>query len=253
MLKSSSMFYGGLIVPAEKCDHDSYKTLGLVCPICHNAVYYVQNHTRTVKGKQSNVPAHFAHFEGDKEAIATCELRVSQITQEQEKKAENKAKNQRLKILRSRLWTILETSIRSQGLGTHDQELDQMFLAIYRNDTDLAKVIKDAVLRKSREILTADYFVSTTIESIPTGVDRWFELSKRYIGRYKQDEFLGWKNHILHQEMHQQIMSEVYLFLTTKMQTPIFNNLIEKGLYFFIIAAALCDYRELDELDYSPS
>jgi hypothetical protein len=41
MLLASSIRYGGILVEAPECDYNSFKHLGLLCPICKRSVFLV--------------------------------------------------------------------------------------------------------------------------------------------------------------------------------------------------------------------
>jgi hypothetical protein len=122
MKTASSIRYGGMLVDADECDYDSFKNLGLLCPICKRTVFLVQKSTRSASQRKikdgtkidvrsAEIPAYFAHHpEVDKDTVNDCELRSKQITAIQRLHLETKAHNQRRKIMQSHFWKILKTS-----------------------------------------------------------------------------------------------------------------------------------------------
>ncbi len=119
MLVACSLRYGGMLVSSEDCNHQSYLSLGLVCPNCQKPIFYVEGFDRKnsfrkdkegrkhfVKG--SKIPAHFRHFkEVPNELIEQCEARVKSITKKQVKDSQAKFRRQRKKLFDKRILDLL--------------------------------------------------------------------------------------------------------------------------------------------------
>lgn len=112
MQEAQSMFLGGELVAAtdEKIDHESSRTLGLRCPFCAAAVFYVSGSDRSRGTKKFPVRASFHHHRlaPDEDESSTCEARAltsegrDYLTQLREA-----AKNQRLRLYNGNLWDII--------------------------------------------------------------------------------------------------------------------------------------------------
>lgn len=77
MRYAESIRYGGQLIEAQDCDHDSYKMLGLLCPECKSPVFLRTKHERLIKGKYHPVEPTFSHFKAvDASQIARCVEKV---------------------------------------------------------------------------------------------------------------------------------------------------------------------------------
>lgn len=106
MLTATSMYFGGDIISAADCNYDSYRELGLKCPLCSEAVYLVRSFHRDRAGKTQFVKAQFRHYPGSKFGD-DCELRV--LSKEGREKIEAiriERRNQRLELYNNHLWEM---------------------------------------------------------------------------------------------------------------------------------------------------
>ena len=109
MRLAKAMKFGGQLIDAADCDYNSYKELGLLCPVCGNLVYLAKGQTKTSKlGKTFEVPPHFKHFKEHALIADRCELRVKQYSEKEIKQAENIARNQRLKFFKTWFWSLVD-------------------------------------------------------------------------------------------------------------------------------------------------
>lgn len=99
-----SMRYGGEVISAEECDYDSYLTLSIVCPECHESLFLRAGSSRvSPKGKEYKIPAHWCHRQASAEQVELCELRVSKYTKEDLERRAKQARGQRLKLIEKHL------------------------------------------------------------------------------------------------------------------------------------------------------
>ncbi len=247
------MRYGGLLIDASECDYNSFKQLGLLCPICNRPVFLVQAaqreaHTRknkdggSVAVKESSVLAHFSHFpDVSKEQVEECELKTKQITQTQRTAIAVKAKGQRLKMLQSNLWKMLKTSFRlyyAEGMETilEDLFLEASFMNAMRSKAYLDKLVETCALSMMHPTN-----LKVVKESFEQGCKSWSALAESYPGddnEFLYSGFKNWPNSVLDTKMHEAICLEVLDFLSTKMQRPIFNLLIKYSIYNYASATA---------------
>jgi hypothetical protein len=133
MEQCSAIKYGGLFVEADdpKINYDSFKDLGLICPICKATVFWNRGSQRgtherkktngqSIKVKGSSVAPFFSHHPATNAAeAAACEARMAKLSDGVRQQIEAKARNQRQKVFRTKLWRIINTSWRmrdEQGL-----------------------------------------------------------------------------------------------------------------------------------------
>lgn len=104
MKYAESIKYGGEWVSALKCNHTSAQNLGLICPECKEAIFWVEGHKRSFRdGKRVEIDSRFNHF---KKAKADCELRVNSVSKEQLEQRNSIARGQRLEKIKRWFWTI---------------------------------------------------------------------------------------------------------------------------------------------------
>lgn len=111
MKSALTIKYGGALVDADDCNEESYLKLGLVCPCCYRPVFWVRQQERMSKNlKQFIVSSHFSHPKAvSSEEAAACAERVSRISPKEKKQIEEKAKRQRLRLLETWFWQILDS------------------------------------------------------------------------------------------------------------------------------------------------
>jgi hypothetical protein len=247
MITASSIRYGGLLVEASECSYESFKQLGLLCPICKRPVFLVQEscreaHTRKLKTgistavKESSVPAHFSHFQDvSKEEIEQCELKSSKITQVQREVTASKARGQRLKVLQRRLWQMLKTSYRLfYSEGTDELLQNYFFEASYMNEMR-SKAYLEKLISSCAVSLSHPTNLQVIKTSFAEGCVKWSAIAEAYPKQESPiyEGFRNWPKSILDLKMHEAICLEVLDFLCTKMQRPILNKLIAYSIFNF--------------------
>jgi hypothetical protein len=253
MITASSIRYGGLLVDASECSYESFKQLGLLCPICKRPVFLVQEacreaHTRKLKTgistavKESSVPAHFSHFQDvSKEEIEQCELKSSKITQVQREVIASKARGQRLKVLQRRLWQMLKTSFRLFYSEGTDELLQNYFLeASYMNEMR-SKAYLEKLIESCAVSIAHPTNLQVVKSSFSQGCTKWSAIAEAYPKQQSPiyEGFRNWPKSILDLRMHEAICLEVLDFLCTKMQRPILNKLIAYSIFNFMGSNAI--------------
>lgn len=122
MKDAKSIYLGGDIVAAEDCDYESYRSLGLTCPFCNEAVFLRTAFFRKGVEKDTEVNPHFVHFPSSlAKNGADCERRsLSKEGRAEIERIKVEARNQRLKLYNDRLWDMF-----SIGMGKHEVDLVQ--------------------------------------------------------------------------------------------------------------------------------
>ena len=122
----------GELVPAEKCNYESFSNLCLVCPHCKKSVYLVGEHGRCsttrqlqsgkiVPVKESRVAPHFTHHISD-ESLIVCDKKDSEVTSQVLAHKKTVAKNQRARLFRASFWQLYCSN---QYFKDHFQALKQ--------------------------------------------------------------------------------------------------------------------------------
>ena len=105
---ASAMFYDGQLINAADVYQDSSKDLGLVCPNCKRPVFFQPECEEQLRKTGIESPAHFKHFATTNPAVVRkCESRVQKYDAWEIQRRAAQARNQRLKVLQSRFWSIL--------------------------------------------------------------------------------------------------------------------------------------------------
>ncbi len=111
MDKCLSMYLGNILVYANDpgIDYNSYRDLGLICPFCHEPVFYRQGGVKVKNGKQVIYQPAFVHFPSkDLRDFKECELRcISPEWKGYLKTLTKDAKNQRLRLFNRRFWEMI--------------------------------------------------------------------------------------------------------------------------------------------------
>lgn len=259
MRTASSIRYGGMLVESSECDYNSFKHLGLLCPICKRSVFLVKETTRsaterklkdgsTTQVKGSNVSSYFAHHpEVDKNIVNDCELRSSQITSTQRLLAHTVARNQRQKILKCHITKMLksspalaymenyrfivEGSWKSQHIGNNRKamfELNELIMAIIKNITTVSDATTHNVIEKS-----FIYFnrMSETISQLSDEEIIKFDLrgnDKEVFNHVKK-----WFGEV-ESSMQKKISFEVWEFLKNSKKKQLLENLIYVSVHHVI-------------------
>lgn len=107
MLEALSMYYGGEVICATDCNYSSSRELGIVCPICSEALFLRAASKRTVRGKEQLINPYFAHYHTGADKL-DCEKRaITQAGRDRLNQLKSQARNQRLKLYNQHLWEML--------------------------------------------------------------------------------------------------------------------------------------------------
>jgi len=256
MLLASSIRYGGLLIEAGDCDYNSFKHLGLLCPICKRSVFLVaptqrQAHNRKNKAgesiavKGSSVVSHFAHHpEVDRSTVDDCELRSAKITLIQRLQAETTSRNQRRKILQSHCWKIIKTSLNLPDCEEVSTLLRSTFECAQMNRSHNVKKLYDLLI----ESLCAQWCLPSQLEhtqsTLEEGMMKW---SSDILARPERmpkeirDAMVRW-GQTLELKMQAAIVKEAMAFTSTKMQRPILIKIIESAIYKWLMARTMAGY-----------
>lgn len=216
MFLAKSMRFAGQIVKASECDYNDYKKLGLLCPECGELVFLVRPKTRTIKGKEYKVLPYFSHFKQSKEIAKVCELRVSNYSEKEIKKALAKAQGQRYRFFERWFWNLMcQVPLTSEGLpvesltSLHDKLYKESSLYAKKSDNYtllLATILQDKRLKKHLLDTLRNSFENTEFNTdLVPEQDRQSILD--YISKLK---------HKLDLDLHLQICSEAMDFLVSK-------------------------------------
>lgn len=105
---AASLYKGGTLFAASKCDYTSSRELGLICPFCRESVFLAKGFTRTVRSQEQEVAASWRHYRVTT-GTAFCDRRALSKEGKQELKLLQKpAQNQRLKLFNRRFWEIFK-------------------------------------------------------------------------------------------------------------------------------------------------
>jgi hypothetical protein len=248
-----SIRYGGQFVDAGECDYNSFRDLGLLCPICRKTVYLVaatrrESHYRQGKDnkvsvvKEASVPAHFCHHpDTNKESVEACENRASKITVTQRLAAESKARGQRQRAFMAHFWKIIQSSARIidfedcceavkscyiqgyTGLGRSERDAEYFFQAMI-----------DACLADARDCLSK-YHLEDIIESIGIWVQMGGKTSvsrANTLGSVISDSIQEWRSSVLDTRMQSRITHEAIQFLCQKKQSNMLRELVIYAIYY---------------------
>lgn len=102
MQEAACLYQGGQLIGAQECDRALAPSLGLVCPLCKEAVFWVREYV--MHGKR--IPPGFKHYKITT-ATADCELRsLSKEGRQVLRQMQKPAADQRLKLFNRRFWEI---------------------------------------------------------------------------------------------------------------------------------------------------
>ena len=107
---------GGEYIAAEDADYDDYKGF-LTCPECGEPVFLRKAHQR----KNAHIADAFVHHKAVP-SIELCELRVSRYSTEYIRGKNAESRGQRLAVLQSDLFLILQHSVFAQEVTQHEYE-----------------------------------------------------------------------------------------------------------------------------------
>lgn len=107
MKYAAAMFYNAQLIDAVDADYDDYKDLGLLCPHCKQPVFLQAVSRRLVGDTVVEIPPHFKHFKAkDPTLVKECEARVAKYDASEIQRRAAQARNQRLKLLQRRFWSL---------------------------------------------------------------------------------------------------------------------------------------------------
>jgi hypothetical protein len=238
MLCASSIRYGGLIVDAVDCDYNSFKELGLLCPICKRSVFLVAStargaHSRKNKDgsitavKSASVVSHFSHHK-DVSAftVSDCELRSRQITIEQRERIASVARHQRLRTMQRWIWQMLQSSYQfDKG--------DETRVAAHYAFTYNSALRGSFVHSKTTDFLVEKFCArqEEAIERLPLAYDSLrSQFTKATIYLDCVDD---WTSGI-DRQMQLAICAEVTAFLCTNRQKVLLGKMMQGGIFSFL-------------------
>jgi hypothetical protein len=105
-----AMYRAGFMIDAEKCDHESARKFGLICPFCKEAVFLRSGTTFLRNEKEILIPKSFVHYadKGSSTDSEECELRSKRKDGIQYlEKLRIESKGQRLELYNKHLWAII--------------------------------------------------------------------------------------------------------------------------------------------------
>lgn len=256
MKTASSIRYGGMLVDSSECDYDSFKHLGLLCPICKRTVFLVREAARSASTRKNkdgslssvkacNVPSYFAHHpEVDKNIVNDCELRSNQISVRERVYLETKAHNQRQKIFHAHFWKILQTSF----FLREPEECVKYVRSVYvkacvnneRKAIFMFQELINTVIHKYRKIDENSWidFVKDRVEVAEKRIlDNWIGTSKDLHEDYQdaltdaeeaeiKKENDAWLSEV-DRRMQSKIVVEAILFLQQKQQVKLLEILLQ--------------------------
>ncbi|HEY9764604.1 MAG TPA: hypothetical protein V6D07_18900 [Trichocoleus sp.] len=147
---AASLRYGGQLVRASECDYDDFKYLKPICPnpLCGEAVH--------LKAKDSTKrQPYWAHFEVKDEALRNCSERVNRFDDEEIKRRQTKARNQRLKDFQRWFWSIVSQLPLSHIDGEIFEGIVEPHWTLYDNNPSYREY-SDQVAQLVAEMLRSD-------------------------------------------------------------------------------------------------
>lgn len=249
MKTATSIRYGGLLVNAENCNYDSFKHLGLLCPICKRSVFLVgaaqrETHSRkrkdgtTTQVKECIVPSHFNHHpDVSKEQVLDCELRSQNLTLLQRTAIAAKARGQRQKTMQRHFWKIVKTSIKLQEIDDIPPTMEMLWGKASIRSPEATKRLYALLLESLREQFARPAQLEHTKATLLQGIEKWVqEMDDEELTPPNYRPLLKiWKQK-LDLKMQEMIVCEALDFVCQKMQSPILLKLIESSLYCWILA-----------------
>lgn len=122
MQTALSMYLGGILVEVANIDsYDDCKQLGLLCPFCHEPVFYRAASVERLFGKSTikSAKACFSHYYHSEDTI-NCEVRsISTGSKELLEQVAIAGRNQRLSLYNLYLWEMftIPNKITPKGIG----------------------------------------------------------------------------------------------------------------------------------------
>jgi hypothetical protein len=252
VISALSIRYGGLLVDAADCNYESFKNLGLLCPICKKSVFLVsasnrETHTRkrkdgrTTQVRECTVPAHFNHHHDVSESeVLECELRSQTLTQTHRIAIAAKARGQRIKTMQRHFWKICKTSVKLQDIDGVPSCLELMWDKASVRAPEAKKRLYQILVQELVDQFRSQGQLEHTKATITEGIERWIKESHdETLTPLNMRPLLNLWRQKIDQRMQVLIVSEALDYVCQKMQQPILAKLVESGLYAWISAQAL--------------
>jgi len=236
-----SMYRAGMTVPAESCDYDSAKVLGLVCPFCSQALFWRTGNahdrqTKTGTRLVSVAPA-FCHYKSDDPLADDCELR-SQRPEGQEyiQRLEIESRNQRLKLFNDHLWGMVvdDRRVKPKGLG--------MYRKLYGHKwcEATARAVRK-VFHEQKELVYST--IDETTERLKTGFyDNAMKQAAGYVlpsTKEECKEMAHYFQNLADTQLHKTLCCEIADFLGTRTGGYAFERCFLMSLADFVMAAGV--------------
>lgn len=228
MRYACAILYNAQLVDAADADYDSYKNLGLLCPHCKQPVFLQAVSQRRVGDTLVEIPPHFKHFKAkDPALLKQCEARVAKYGAREIQRRAAQARNQRLRSLQRRFWSIFTRYYESINIPfANIMEKDGHGFVIQMSHTLSKKFLADK----------PDAFKATMLQIIEAAFTMWhreititWNYDNSYIGvssssarQYKFTNALSGK---LDRQMQELIACEVVDFLHSNSARPIVEKL----------------------------
>lgn len=218
------MYLGGVLVRADEADHQTCKELGVICPLCSEAVFYRKGFVRKVNKdgevREEVVPPAFIHYKAQGDLPQSCENRIR--TSEGKKilaSIEATARNQRLELYNKHLWEML----------ARDRNFDSETLDRVRD------LVGDRFLRSIGKEVKAYWRKET--EDVRQGISQALaSLEKDTVGQVREDSphlpidrvaaKLNYFQYRCDRRLHLQVCQELVSFMATKSANYFWTKLI---------------------------
>lgn len=212
----------GEVVAAIDADYNSFKDLGLICPLCNEAVFLVRGSSRKRGDKLEEVSPHFSHYKEGK----VCELRARSIAYQQYiEQISPQSRGQRLSLFNRRFWEIFSyKKVFPKNLKKH------LFRTTGTDEETINKLVAHCWKRWDYKQI-AEAADKALEESLASGnnklVDMWLEvLNMDMESQEVIDSFKGATS-----PLNIAIRNEAIRWLGTKTAKESFTNLIMLGMY----------------------
>lgn len=243
MKVASSLRFGGMIISPQDCTKDSYLSLGLCCPLCHQSVFWVQEAEkvstfrrgkdgRKVFIKPHKIPAHFSHFKTvSKQQSELCENRAKNIKKADIKKSQAKAKAQRKKLFDERIRMLFNFNPRLSGLDYLLFLAEEDFLRNKGDRLYFKKFIRGLTIKAKAKKITVGKGIAEILtrlkEDRPEGLEFFPELSWASV-----KDSLNYLESPLEEKMHYQICYEALDYVFSAQNYGLLADLILFNYYF---------------------
>lgn len=108
MKHAISMYRAGMIVSASEADYSTAKDLGLICPLCSEAVFWRRGHIRK-RGRAIWVSPRFCHYPGGDPQAFDCDARAkTKAGRDEIMRLQIESHNQRLEVYNKHLWDMFK-------------------------------------------------------------------------------------------------------------------------------------------------